>query len=89
MAQGGVTGRECQCWMTFVVLSLTSLPSTPLVDLPSCRPQAEVDAVVANTEAVRDAFRKLEGCMNRVSQIGTRIGDRLQASRQGVSCWQQ
>lgn len=37
--------------------------------------------MVANTEAVRDAFRKLEGCMNRVSQIGTRIGDRLQASR--------
>ena len=43
--------------------------------------QAEVGGIEAGSEAARERFRDLEARMNRVSTIGTRIGDRLQVGR--------
>ncbi len=44
------------------------------------RTQGEVDVVEGSSETVRAAFRGLEARMNRLTQVSTRIGDRLQVS---------
>lgn len=49
---------------------------TLLINL--CVTQAELGEVEAGADAVRERFRDLEARMGRVSQVGTRIGDRLQ-----------
>ena len=41
-------------------------------------PQNEVGSIEASTDTVRERFSDLEARMAHVSQVGTRIGDRLQ-----------
>ena len=40
--------------------------------------QDEIEGIEQGSHAVREAFRTLETRMNKVSQVGTRIGYRLQ-----------
>ena len=40
--------------------------------------EREVQAAWAGSSVLRDSLREVESRMNRISQVGTRIGDRLQ-----------